>query len=81
MAPHEIAPHETVQKTPELLVLETVAVNCCWLDVFTCTLAGLTLTETDGDKLTVAVPELPAGNTEVAVTVTVAALEIVDGAR
>ena len=71
----------TVQETVVLEEFATEAVNCCvWPAPRVTGVAGLKVTETDGRSEIVAVADLDGSAWLVAVMVTVAAFEIVDGA-
>src|SRR5271156_1451059 len=69
-----------LQVTPVLLVPVTVAVNCRWSSVTTCTFVGEILTATGGTTVTAALADLLLSPAEVAVTVSVAGLGTALGA-
>ena len=69
-----------LQVTAVLLVFVTVAVNCCVWPPYNVAVAGLTLTATGGDNVTVAEADFDVFAWLVAVTVTVIALLMLAGA-
>src|SRR5271157_1534116 len=70
-----------VQVTAVLLVLATLAVNCCvWPPLESVTLAGVTLKDTGGMRVTVAVSDVDETPRVVAVIVTVCCVSILEGA-
>ena len=83
MVPH-VAPEQpmpaTLHETALFVEFAIVAVNCCWLPVTSCTVAGETVTKIGRKTVTEAVPDFVGSATEVAVTKTCGGLGTVDGA-
>jgi len=70
----------TLHETAVFDVLITVAVNCWWAPVSSCTVSGETVTEIGGATVTEAAADLVGSATEVALTNTCAGLGTADGA-